>query len=301
MPFLKKYLLNPIRGVFNLILITLTTLSLPIFILSIALVINLIPIKKFKQRGMRFLQRFPIYWIDVVSATVNLTSKKKWEIVGPSNLNPKKSYLLISNHVCWMDIFVLSTVFHRKTPPLKFFLKKQLLWTLPLAGLATWVLGYPFMERHSPSQLRKHPELKGKDIETTRQACQIIKHYPCTLTNYAEGTRFTEEKRIRKSSPYRHLLPPKAGGLATVLEELHTDLAGIINATIVYKPGPLSLWQFCTGNFDKIICHYELIPIDKSALGDYHNDRDARIKFQAWLNRLWRTKDELIDQIKAAS
>jgi len=296
---IKKYFLYPLRGIVNLFIVLFVTIFLPICIYTIAFVVWIIPNKSWKRRGMLFLQRFSVYWIDVVFAMVYWTSYKKWDISGPKSLRKDQSYLLISNHVGWMDIFILSYALHRKTPPIKFFLKKQLLWTLPFAGLATYILGYPFMERPSSSQIRKNPNLRTRDVETTRKACEKIKIYPTTLINYVEGTRFSEEKRLRKNSPYRNLLPPKAGGLATVLEVLQGHLAGVINATIVHKPKVITLWQFCCGNFDKIICHYEVIPIDQVNWGHYHENREDRIQFQAWLNTLWREKDDFIDKVKS--
>jgi len=47
-----------------------------------------------------------------------------------------------------VDILVLEKVFNRKVPMLKFFIKKELLWTLPVAGWAAWLLDFPFMERY---------------------------------------------------------------------------------------------------------------------------------------------------------
>jgi 1-acyl-sn-glycerol-3-phosphate acyltransferase len=104
------------------------------------------------------------------------------------------SYLCISNHQTWVDIPALIESLNRRTPFFKFFLKKELIW-VPLLGLAWWGLDYPFMKRYSKAFLDKHPELKGKDLEITKAACELFKRQPVTVVNYLEGTRFTEAKR----------------------------------------------------------------------------------------------------------
>jgi hypothetical protein len=44
--------------------------------------------------------------------------------------------------------------------------------------------------------------------------------HPTTIVNFVEGSRFTEEKRQQTRSPYQHLLPPKAAGIAMALNVL---------------------------------------------------------------------------------
>ena len=39
-------------------------------------------------------------------------------------------------------------------------------------GLAWWALEFPFMRRHSEEFLKQHPEMRSKDQETTRKACE---------------------------------------------------------------------------------------------------------------------------------
>lgn len=91
---------------------------------------------------------------------------------------------------------------------LKFFLKKELIW-VPFLGLAWWALDFPFMKRYSRKFLAANPHLAGKDLESTKKACEKFKHTPVSVMNFVEGTRFTPEKHQRKNSPYAHLLPPR--------------------------------------------------------------------------------------------
>ncbi len=101
----------------------------------------------------------------------------------------------------------------------KYFLKQQLAW-VPFIGLACWALDMPFMRRYSRSYLIRHPERRGKDVETTRRSCEKFRAHPTTIVNFVEGSRFTEEKKRETRSPYHNLLPPKAAGIAMALNVL---------------------------------------------------------------------------------
>ena len=109
-------------------------------------------------------------WISDNKGWMNLTQKVQWDVDGIEGLDPRSWYLVNSNHQSWVDILVLQYLLNRRIPLLKFFIKQQLIW-VPVMGLAWWALDFPFMRRHSEEFLRKHPEMRGKDQETTRKAC----------------------------------------------------------------------------------------------------------------------------------
>jgi 1-acyl-sn-glycerol-3-phosphate acyltransferase len=178
-------------------------------------------------------------------------------------------------------------------------MKKELLWSLPVAGWACYVLGYPFMARHSHEEIRKNPRLKSKDIETTRAACMKFKEFPTAVMNFVEGTRFSAAKREAQQSPYQYLLKPKATGVALVLQELHAQLSGIVNVTLHYQPQNLSLWQFLRGKIERIDVHYELLPITPDLVGDPYADRVFRKHFQQWLSEVWQRKDQRLAQLSS--
>ncbi len=121
-------------------------------------------------------------------------------------------------------------------------MRRELLWFFPLVGFGCWLLGYPFVHRHSRHSIHRHPELKAKDIEITQKASKNFKIFPTTIVNFIEGTRFTLLKHQHQTSPYLHLLRPKAGGIVIVINALQNKLAGIINVTLHYSK-PLSLWE----------------------------------------------------------
>lgn len=114
---------------------------------------------------IRFLQFYDVLLVRRAGAAVASQSLAKWDVQGLEGLNKKNWYLLISNHHSWADIVVLCVLFRKHIPMNKYFLKQQLAW-VPFIGLACWALDMPFMRRYSRSYLIRHPERRGKDVET---------------------------------------------------------------------------------------------------------------------------------------
>ena len=238
-------------------------------------------------------------WSEIDKAIFALCIPTKWDIRGVENLRKDTSYLAVSNHQTWVDIPALIESLNRRTPFFKFFLKKELIW-VPLLGLAWWGLDYPFMKRYSKAFLEKHPELKGKDLEITKAACELFKRQPVTVVNYLEGTRFTEAKRQEQQSPYRYLLKPKAGGVAFVLAALGEQLDALLDVTIVY-PGNKApgFWDLLNGSISRVIIDIQVRELDPALwAGDYENDPEFRQTVQAWVNQLWVEKDQRIEQLR---
>ncbi len=238
-------------------------------------------------------------WSEIDKAIFALCTPTQWDIRGIENLRRNTSYLAMSNHQSWVDIPALIESLNRRTPFFKFFLKKELIW-VPLLGLAWWGLDYPFMKRYSKAFLEKHPELKGKDLEITKAACELFKRQPVTVVNYLEGTRFTEAKRQAQHSPYRHLLKPKAGGVAFVLAALGEQLDALLDVTIVY-PGDKApgFWDLLNGSVSRVIIDIQVRELDPALwAGDYESDPVFRQTVQAWVNQLWLEKDERIGRLR---
>lgn len=273
-----------------LYLIVLIVWFIPLALLG--LLCYLIPIKRWQSVCKQIMERLPVYWIQTNYYLQQWTTPIEWHVIGLETLKPNQWYLLVANHQSWTDILVLQRIFNRKIPPLKFFLKKELLWTLPFASWACWLLGFPIMHRPTKSTLAKHPERKNKDIEETQRACQRFRSTPTTVANFIEGTRFTEEKRQAQRSPYQHLLRPKAAGIAFSLAVLGDFFTTILDVTLVYPESQNNLWYFLAGKIRKIVVHVEAIPITQDYLGDYQHDRSFRIRIQRTLDQLWKEKDQ---------
>ena len=211
------------------------------------------------------------------------------EVEFNASLDPRRSYLLLSNHQSWADILILFDVFHAKTPFLRFFLKRDLLW-VPIIGLVCWAMDFPFMTRKS----------SAADRETTRKACAVYRHDPVTVVNFLEGTRFTEAKRLAKRSPYQRLLRPKTGGLAYSLDAMGEQFAGFLDVTVCYQPTERNLlWSWLCGEQGHVRVVVDLIPVPAELLhGDYDRDPDYRARCQTWVNGLWQRKDARLEALR---
>lgn len=231
-------------------------------------------------------------WAEIDKLIFALCIPTRWDVRGAADLRLDTSYLMVSNHQSWVDIPALIQVFNRRIPFFKFFLKKELIW-VPFLGLAWWALDYPFMKRYSKAFLERHPHLKGQDLEITKAACELFKRQPVTVVNYLEGTRFTPAKRDAQGSPFRHLLKPKSGGVAFVLDAMGQGLHALLDVTIVYPRGIPSMLDLMANRVPevKVLVRQRPIPAELVA-GDYQGDRAFRARFQQWMNGLWQQKDE---------
>lgn len=287
-----------IRGVTTVLLLLVNTLVLigPMMIVAL---LKLMPGKGWRQLCSRVVMWIAETWAEICKAILALMTPTRWDIRGVENLRQDTSYLVVSNHQSWVDIPALVETFNRKTPYFKFFLKKELIW-VPFLGLAFWALDYPFMKRYSKAVLNKHPELKGKDLEITRRACEKFQGIPVTVVNFLEGTRFTPAKHQAQQSPYGHLLNPKAGGVAFVMAALGENLDALLDVTIVY-PGssPPGFWDLLSGKVERVIVDVKTRPLEPALWrSDYQDDPVFRGEVQQWVSDLWTEKDQRITDLK---
>lgn len=241
-------------------------------------------------------------WAEIDKLIFSTCIPTRWDIRGDEGLRSDTSYLVISNHQSWVDIPALIQALNRRTPFFKFFLKKELIW-VPLLGLAWWALDYPFMKRYTKAFLAKNPELKGKDLEITKAACELFKRQPVTIVNYLEGTRFTPAKHAAQASPYSDLLKPKAGGVAFVLAAMGEQLDAILDVTVVYPGNRIpGFWDMLCGQVPEVIVDIRTRELDPSLWqGDYENDPVFREKIQTWVNQLWIEKNARIAALRLES
>ena len=292
--FLPSYLL----GIVSTVLVVLNTLlfSVPLYILALLKFIIRIP--AWQRQCAHLLMRTVHYWIGGILCILKLTQKIAWDVKGTDGLDLNEWYFVNSNHQSWTDIVVMLKIFTGRIPFLKFFLKQELFW-IPILGTAWWALDYPFMKRYSKKFLEKHPELRGKDLETTRKACERYQHSPVSILNFIEGTRFTPEKHRKQKPSYRHLLRPRAGGFAFAISAMAGKINNMLDVTVVYPEGPVNFWDFLCGRLSRVVVRVRTYVIPEEFLkGDYQEDPEFRKRFQAWVSNLWHEKDELIERLR---
>ena len=170
-----------------------------------------------------------------------------------------------------------------------------------------------------------YPEKKGKDLEATREACKKFQDTPTSVINFVEGTRFSEEKRVARNSPYERLLPPRAGGVAVAISSMGELFDAIVDVTLVYPDGVVVAMamalDLAASHLERYIAQRMHAPerqadmicgqqvtvtvdvktraIDPELLaGDYQNDREYRRVMHGWLAAIWEDKDARIAEIK---
>jgi 1-acyl-sn-glycerol-3-phosphate acyltransferase len=280
-----------------LLLIVLNTLVHALPLLLVALFKALLPFDRLRLVLNRVLTGLAERWIAANSAMIDHFTRTRFQVDLPPSLQADGHYLVLANHQSWVDIVVLQKIFNRRVPFMRFFLKRQLIW-VPVLGLAWWALDFPFMGRYSRKQIAKNPELGRRDMEVTRRACEKFRSVPVSVMNFVEGTRFTPAKHATQQSPYRHLLKPKSGGVAFVIDAMGDTLRAVLDVTIVYPGGRPTMIDLIGGRIPEVRVSVTQRPIpDDLVGGNYQEDRAYRARFQQWMNGLWDAKDAQIGRL----
>ncbi|MBE0486643.1 acyltransferase [Marinobacter sp.] len=295
------FLPSPLKGALVVLLILLNTVVFLPFLLLFAIIKLIVPIAFLRKGCTVVVNGIARYWIGYNNTLMKIFHNVEWDVRGVQSLSKKHWYFVTCNHQSWSDIPAIQFVLNGKIPLLKFFLKKELIW-VPLLGIAWWALDFPFMHRHTKEQIAKRPELKGKDTEATRAACEKFRYTPVTIFNFMEGTRFTPVKHKRQNSPYKNLLKPKAGGTAFVFGAMGDMIHTMLDVTIVYPNGTPGIWDYMCGRVGKIIIDVRTHEVPERFLGmDYEGNRELRADFQRWISGIWAEKDARIEALKAGA
>lgn len=263
---------------------------IPVALLKLA-----VPRGAVRRGADRVLNALAEGWIAVNGWWMALVQRTRWDVRGVEGLRRRGWYLVNANHQSWVDILVLQKVFHRRVPFLKFFLKRELAY-VPVMGLAWWALDFPFVRRKGGKQGR------GLDLATTRKACDRFKQIPTSVINFLEGTRFSRAKQAAQGSPYRHLLKPRIGGLATALGVMGERFDAMLDVTIHYPQGVPTFWDLLSGKVREVVVRVRELEIPKDLLGgDYEGDPAFRARVQAWVQELWAEKDRCLDELTRQS
>ncbi len=293
-----SFLPGPVLGTLTALLIVLNLVFwiVPFYIVAVAKL--LVPVARWRTACTHVLTVIGECWISGNNAVAALHDIS-WDIQGTDGLSKENWYLVSANHQSWADIFVIQAALNRRVPFLHFFIKKQLIW-VPLLGLAWWALDMPFMQRHSKEDIARNPDLRRQDLEATMRACERFADQPTSIANFIEGTRHTAAKHKAQNSPFKHLLRPKAGGMAFVIAAMgNGTIDTLLNILIAYPPArSASLWDLLSGNLPNVVVHVHKVAIpERMQNGDYQNDDAFRTEFQQWVDALWHEHDNALDAI----
>ncbi|HJW93052.1 MAG TPA: acyltransferase [Thermoanaerobaculia bacterium] len=284
-----------LRGLATIVLLLLNMLLWGTLILLAGLVKLVMPTKPSRTRIVLALSWLAERWVGGNDAIFDLMLPTKWDISGIDDVRHDGHYLIISNHISWVDIFALFRAFHGHAAFIRFFLKHQLIWA-PIVGQACAALEFPFMRRYSPEYLEKHPEKRGRDLETARRLCRRYRFIPVAILNFVEGTRFSRDKHADQDSPYRHLLRPRAGGVAFALASLGEYLDAMFDVTLAYPGHDATMWEFVSGKVDKVTIRARRLHVPEEFMTSAVTEPgDVRERFKVWLEQRWREKDAELD------
>lgn len=291
---LMRRLTENLRGILFSIVVTIVTLIGAVPLFPTGLVKLLLPFRAVRRITDPLLVGIARNWARAFNRAMLASSGATVELHNSVPSDPKGRYVLISNHQCWADVMLLVQVLDRERLPFpRFFIKEVLRW-LPVVGFACWVLDFPFMKRYTKEQIERNPSLRGKDLETAKRSCEVFRNTPATVVNYAEGTRSTAAKRAAQGSPYRLLLKPKAGGTAFTLQAMGDVLDGVLDMTVAYTGTPEpTFWDFVCGRIPHVYIKLRPLEVPEHLRGgDYRNEPEFRAAFKAWLEDIWKDKDE---------
>ena len=289
---------NYVKGIISLIIFGLNTLICTMLLYPFLFLKTISPAGRLKNLFNRWMVQIGETWISANNINLDLTQNIQWNIKGLDGLSIDRSYLILANHQSWMDIVILQYVLNHRVPFIRFFLKKELIY-VPLLGGAWWALDFPFMKRYSLKELRKNPLRRREDFETARQAGLKFRESPVSILSFLEGTRFTKTKHEVQKSPFKNLLVPKVGGLSAVIQGMGENFYRVLDISIVYPEGVVSLLQAFMGQLHRIQVNVRQLPVPVHLMsGDYFNDPSYRQSVQSWVREVWTQKDQIISEIK---
>jgi len=292
-----------IKGTIAILFIAANTMlcCVPIYLLAIPRA--LIPIPSVKGVIGAGMTRVIDTWVGGNRLLLRALSISKIEVATQLDrpLIRNHWYVVISNHQSWADILVLQDTFLRRIPPLKFFVKRQLIW-IPFLGLAMWLLGFPYVRRYSREALANDPSLRRHDQDATQRASEFFKQRPTSVLNFMEGTRFTPEKHTYQQSKYRNLLMPKTGGFGYVVAALGERVDQVLDVTIVYPNGAPSFWEFISGQCRDVRVEIAGRPVPPELL-EVHEELPDKVRdtLRTWVDTLWMHKDQRIEELRKPS
>ncbi len=236
-------------------------------------------------------------WIYCNGLWIQALHRPTWNVKGFEKLDSSNWYLAVANHQSWADIFVLQGITNRKIPMLKFFMKHVLIW-VPVIGLAWWALDMPFLKRYTKEEIQKNPELRGKDIKAMEKSFERYSRYPVSIFSFAEGTRFTKEKKDNQLSQFEYLLNPKIGGIGLTLTTM-PYIKLLLDFTIHYEDERRSFWDFLCGRMSKADVRVRQINIPDNLLSkNYEDDPIFRENLKEWVYDIWSDKEKYLEEVR---
>ena len=255
------------------------------------------PFKSLKIKLSKISNTIGEYTVYGLKIIMKIMHRDSMQVFDDNEFDKNQWYMAVCNHQSWADIFILLVAAHKRIPLLKFFMKKELAW-IPFVFLANKTLNMPFVNRHTKKQLEKNPNLRFKDYENTLLACKRFQRSPSTIFSYAEGTRNNSTKHKDQNSPYKNLLIPRVGGIATALSAM-PNIDVLVDYSVVYKTNKRGAWAFLKGDMRDVKVSVKKYNIPENLKNkNYSTDEEYRKNFKIWIEEIWEEKDKEIERLK---
>lgn len=199
-------------------------------------------------------------------------------------------WILTSNHQSWSDVIIIQVALLNLAPPIKFFTKRELIW-VPFVGLAMWLLRFPYVQRHMSESSGRNSSVYEKNRRNMSRAAEQFLHRPISVLSFLEGTRFTAGKHQSQSSPFRHLLVPRTGGLLFTINALGSKTSKIVDLTLNYEGAVPGFWDLLCGR-----CKAVNIFIQPVEMTDQTQSNPKE-----FVNDLWKRKDDRLTELRSNS
>ncbi len=200
-----------------------------------------------------------------------------------------------SNHRSWVDILVLQSIFNRRIPFLKFFLKRQLIW-VPLLGLAWWALDFPFMRRYSSSSSRAIRTCAAR-ISRQRGGLRAFQQHADLGDELRRGHaihRGEARRSVRRTASCCRRAPAASRSCCPRWAASCTRCSTSPSRT---APARRACGTCAAGISVASSSTSARAPSRTGWRGRFSSDPVFRERFQAWLVGIWAEKDHLLAEI----
>ena len=256
------------------------TLNLAFWALLLLLLLPAKAARRTRSWFRRLSNRIYRSAVRIDNALLRHISGATW-IFEELTLDPARPHIVLANHRSWADILIVQSVVATRGPIVKFLGKRELLY-MPIFGVIILAFDFPVLRRRA-RRGGNPANRRDDDRRRVSEASAALIDSPAAILSFAEGTRFTEAKREAMSGPYDNVLPPRAGGLAAMIEALTPGGGTIVDVTLAY-PRAVSFWDFLGGAAGPVDVAWEVVPIMEV----------PPERVQEWLNDRWQRKDEAL-------
>lgn len=280
-----------LKGCAALCIIIPATVFCCLAIYVAALVRAVTPFRKVRDSLTGFMDGVVSVWIGINAWMLGILGLIEIEtsIEGPLS-DREHWWVVVSNHQSWSDVIAIQCALLRLAPTIKFVTKRELIW-VPFVGLAMWLLRFPYVRRFSAEAARRDQSLIEKNRQAMERAAKQFLQRPISVLTFLEGTRFTQAKHREQDSPFEHLLNPRTGGLAFVLDALGPRATRIVDLTLNYEGAVPGFWELLCGRCRRVTIAIRCIEITD----------EFKSELKTSVFELWQQKDVEIARVRSRS